>query len=65
MDETLPIVPYHAPSSGKLRNCCVFLVHDKIDSAIAIHSPRMCSVSASWIMDCIAAFRILDPSDKN
>ncbi|KAK3587818.1 hypothetical protein CHS0354_019683 [Potamilus streckersoni] len=63
-DEDLT-VPYHAPPHGNLKECCFYIVHDTSLKFPPIRTPRLCSVPASWIMNCIDKFILLDPPDEN
>ncbi|KAL3831245.1 hypothetical protein ACJMK2_023019 [Sinanodonta woodiana] len=63
-DEDLT-VPYHAPPHGNLKECCFYIVHDTSLKFPPIRTLRLCSVPASWIMNCIDKFMLLDPPDEN
>nr|XP_022310049.1 BRCA1-associated RING domain protein 1-like isoform X3 [Crassostrea virginica] len=49
--------PYHAPPD--MATCCIYIVRDNTAECQPIKSPVMCSVKASWIMDCVSQFKLL------
>ncbi|XP_071102805.1 BRCA1-associated RING domain protein 1-like [Haliotis cracherodii] len=61
IDDYDQTVPYHAEATSALKDCSVFIIHDKRVSYPAIQSSRMCVLPANWIMDSIASFRLCDP----
>lgn len=54
----IPTVPYHAPNSGPLSKCYIFVVHDNNTHTEPIRKEKICSVSVAWILDCIGLFQI-------
>ncbi|XP_046552122.1 BRCA1-associated RING domain protein 1-like isoform X2 [Haliotis rubra] len=62
IDDYDQTVPYHAESTSALKDCSVFIIHDKRVSYPAINLSRMCVLPANWIMDSIASFRLCDPA---
>ncbi|XP_067649775.1 BRCA1-associated RING domain protein 1-like [Haliotis asinina] len=64
IDDYDQTVPYHVESTSSLKDCSVFIIHDKRVSYPAVNSSRMCALSANWIMDSIASFRLCDPVVK-
>jgi hypothetical protein len=56
----IPIVPYHAPTSGTLSKCSILVVHDNHSKLEPIRSEKMCSVSVFWLLECVGMFKILD-----
>lgn len=60
MDESTLTVAYHADPDSGHGQCCVFVVHDPSVNFSKIVTRRMCSVPVSWIMDCVASFKLLD-----
>lgn len=55
LDQT---VPYHAEEKSALANCNLFIIHDVRDKPAALIGPRLCSAPASWLLDCIALFKL-------
>ena len=56
----IPIVPYHAPTSGTLSKCSILVVRDNNSKFEPIRSEIMCSVSVAWLLECVGMFKILD-----
>ncbi|CAH1788293.1 unnamed protein product [Owenia fusiformis] len=52
--------PYHSKKETDSSECSVFIVHDPKSLKKPIRSSNMCSVPATWVMDCIAKFELLD-----
>jgi len=58
IDQSDFIVPYHADPLASLANCGYFVVSDRSDFVMI--GSRMCRVSPSWILSCIAEFRLVE-----
>ncbi|XP_076094302.1 BRCA1-associated RING domain protein 1-like [Mytilus galloprovincialis] len=54
----IPTVPYHAPNTGPLSKCYIFVVHDNNSHNELIRKEKIGSVSVAWILDCIGLFQI-------
>ncbi|KAK7508594.1 hypothetical protein BaRGS_00000160 [Batillaria attramentaria] len=61
LDEYEVTVPYHAAQGSSLADCGIFIVHDEGPNVPRINATRMRSVPASWILDCIATFSLVEP----
>ena len=62
LDEYDVTVPYHAPAGGSLVDCGVFIVDDGATKAPHVEAQRMRTVPASWVIECIATFSLVEPS---
>ncbi|XP_053373735.1 BRCA1-associated RING domain protein 1-like [Mercenaria mercenaria] len=56
-------VPYHADVKSELASCCVYIVHEANVKFKPIRTANMCSIPATWIMDCVANFKLLPLPD--
>jgi BRCA1-associated RING domain protein 1 len=52
-------VPYHMTTGSQLESCSHFVIRDKLKCGQLIGS-RLVEAPPSWIMDCIAQFRITE-----
>jgi len=53
-------VPYHVPVTSSLANCSHYIVSADERDVTLVTGGRMCRVPPSWIMTCIAEFRLVD-----
>ena len=54
-------VPYHAAPGSQLENCGYFIVYDdKATDRTNRLDGNICCSKASWILNCIASFKLLD-----
>ena len=60
MDQSQLTVPYHAAPNSQLANCSYFIVHDNRNDTMVMVTKQICRVPASYVLDCIAQFKILD-----
>ena len=54
------VVPYHAHVPSALANCSHYVVSADQREVAAAAGGRLCRVPPSWIMTCIAEFRLVD-----
>ena len=58
-DQSQLTMPYHARPDSQLARCSYFIVHDNKHTSQMLNS-HICTVPASFVMDCIAHFELLD-----
>ncbi|XP_070565914.1 BRCA1-associated RING domain protein 1-like [Ptychodera flava] len=58
-------VPYHAVTDSKQSECTHYIIYDHFNKKppAKIRTPKLCTASSSWLMDCITQFTILDLTD--
>ena len=61
LDEYDVTVPYHAQPGSSLVDCGVFIVHDGETKVSNVEAQRMRTVPASWVIECIATFSLVEP----
>ncbi|XP_033120913.1 BRCA1-associated RING domain protein 1-like [Anneissia japonica] len=52
-------VPYHASTDSPQPNCCYYIINSPLQDALSVHTAKLCSMPLSWLMDCIAQFKII------
>ena len=52
-------VPYHAQMTSSLANCSHYVVSADERDVTLVTGGRLCRVPPSWIMTCIAEFRLV------
>ena len=53
-------VPYHARAGGSLEWCDHYIVRNDMGCS-QIRGARVCDTSATWLLDCIARFQLMEP----
>jgi len=60
IDQSAVSVPYHAPLTSSLANCSHYVVSADERDVTLVTGGRLCRVPPSWIMSCVAEFRLVD-----
>ncbi|GFR97895.1 BRCA1-associated RING domain protein 1 [Elysia marginata] len=64
LDDYPYTVPYHAASTSSLSDCTIFVIYDdSCPNPPHVKAQRMSYLPASWLMDCIASFALLEKMD--
>lgn len=53
-------VPYHACTGRCLEWCDHYVVRDETTGG-EMRGPRLCDTSATWLLDCITRFQLIEP----
>ncbi|XP_071957300.1 BRCA1-associated RING domain protein 1-like [Antedon mediterranea] len=52
-------IAYHSSLDSQQPNCCYYIINSPLHDAMLVNTAKLCSVPLSWLMDCIAQFKIL------
>ena len=64
LDDYPYTVPYHANSASSLSDCAIFVIHDdSCPNPPQVKAQRMSYLPASWMLDSIASFALLEKAD--
>ena len=64
LDESTLTVPFHVDEDSDLKDCCTFIIFETGSKHQPIRTKYICSVPASWVIDCAATFTLLPLPDS-